>query len=296
MNPKPQGSCLFDHKKRLPVRRRAVTFIVGMKCSDGLVLAADSLESDGVTRRYRTKLETVDVGSEWGISWGGSGSASVVDKFSDKFKQMIGSGSFNRHTTELSAEACLDFIRTQYTAKEQITIVMGMHGRPMQKDHYGEPYLGVNEFHLYRGFSENACLSPEKEYCCAGMDVTLAEFILANSYFRFMTVVEGVRLSVLATALMKKYAEGVGGPTDVRVFSYGNQIWNPLLDRELKDIEDKFPVGDVEDNFAKFWADHPHRINFSEMNQAQIDKEKALRLMIPPRPMRSIVRKAKLEP
>ena len=44
-------------KKRLPERRPRVTFIVGIRCANGLVLAADSQEGDGITKRFVNKLE-----------------------------------------------------------------------------------------------------------------------------------------------------------------------------------------------------------------------------------------------
>lgn len=66
-----------------------MTFVLGMKCSDGLVLVSDTLESGGVAKRYRGKLYALNSEPLWGVAWGVAGNAHVADKFSDKVKTLI---------------------------------------------------------------------------------------------------------------------------------------------------------------------------------------------------------------
>ncbi|MGA2162851.1 MAG: hypothetical protein ABSH36_00100, partial [Solirubrobacteraceae bacterium] len=95
---------------RLPVRRKAVTFVVGMKCHDGLVLCADTLESDGVTKTYHTKLSQFlwnDGVEDWGLCWGASGSSYTCDKFKDKMKQAFKKQKYNRAAIEEMPEGAI---------------------------------------------------------------------------------------------------------------------------------------------------------------------------------------------
>jgi 20S proteasome alpha/beta subunit len=175
-----------------------VTFIVGMKCADGLVLCADSLESDGVTKSYRTKLASFlwnDGLSSWGLCWGASGHAFVCDKFKDKMKQSFATQTYNRPAIEEKIEVCLQFIKQSYADRDGITVVIGLFGNP------GPDKNNPLDLYLYRGSSDSACISPVREHCCAGMDVTLATFFLSNTYHPLMPVEHGKRLGVFTTPL-----------------------------------------------------------------------------------------------
>src|ERR1700691_5080246 len=65
---------------------------------------------------------------EWGVCWGGSGVGDIVDKFSDKLRQLLGTGPYDRAAMEIHIEACLKYIATQF--KSRVDIVLGMYGRP----------------------------------------------------------------------------------------------------------------------------------------------------------------------
>jgi hypothetical protein len=249
-----------------------------------MVICADTLESDGYTKKYRNKLVSRNIGGEWGVRWGGSGNAYVADKFSDKLIQMLGNDSYNRATFEIHAESCLEFIRTQYSRPvDQIDIVLGLFGRALQVEKGFAPVLGIPEFHLYKGSSELACFASQKEYCCGGMDVTLSEFILANSYTRFIKVSEATRLGIFTTSAMKKYADGVGGDTTVYTHLRGTDRWTTLTDSELSVIESDVSVESAEINMSKFWVNSPNRINLNKMTEAEIEMMKLMQ----PRPRTS---------
>jgi len=48
-----------------------MTIAIGFKSTDGIVLCADSLEQDGVTKRNVAKICSYQVGEEWGIAIAG---------------------------------------------------------------------------------------------------------------------------------------------------------------------------------------------------------------------------------
>jgi 20S proteasome alpha/beta subunit len=94
-----------------------MTFVSGFKCRDGVVLCADRLESDGVTKRYRYKLEGIDQNSEWGVSWGSAGDGRVIEKFTEKFKAaLMPLRQFDLANIQLSAEAALTLVNADYPA------------------------------------------------------------------------------------------------------------------------------------------------------------------------------------
>lgn len=250
-----------------------MTFIVGLKCSDGLVIAAEQLESDGVTKRYRQKIHSSTVGGEWGVIYGGSGPAYVVDKFCGKFKELIGEDSYDRAMVELRVEACLQFVRKQYSRpSDQIDVIVGLFGRPLLKDSNDKPFLGIPEFHLYKGSSGTACIAEQSDYCMAGMDCTLAGFFLDNARNPFMFVNEGTRLAFVVTSLMKKYADGCGGPIDCFAYRIGSSEWEPMLDSELKQLEVDFPITAIEDHISAYWCNHSKRATNKEMLLAEAQR------------------------
>jgi hypothetical protein len=230
-----------------------MTFILGINCSDGVVLCADTLEGDTITRRYRNKLESVHVSDEWGICWGGSGTAAVVDKFSDKLKGSLGNDSFNRQQIEEKIETCLEFIH-QYYPRDPISIVVGLFGKPLIKPKNKQPYLGHYEIHLYRGHSSSACIAPEREYAVAGMDVTLASFTLSNTYHSLIHLEEGKNLGIFVTALMKKYADGVGGDTHVVFGGSFCNFWLQMAQDKVNAVERDYSVEDADTSMSAYWA------------------------------------------
>jgi hypothetical protein len=257
-----------------------MTFVLGMRCSNGLVICADMLESDGITKRYRNKLAAITVGNEWGVAWGCSGSAFTCDKFTDKLKASVNNaGNYNRAALENDVEVCLEFIRQSYSAEHGISVVVGIFGQPVEKVEAAtqETILGPPEFHLYRGASNVACISPINDYCIAGMDVTLAGCVLANTYHPFIPLEHGKRLGVFITSLMKEHAEGVGGETRCIYYQFAAPgCFTAMTDREVSVIEKTFPISSFDEAITKYWLDFDENRNLEELTQSHLDRRRAL--------------------
>jgi hypothetical protein len=240
--PKPRLVVQYPKPKRLLSRRPRMTFIAGFNCRDGIVLCADQLETDGVTRRYRCKLEGVEMNNAWAVSWGGSGDAHIIDKFTDKLKQALASlNEFDRTHIELAAETALTLVHQDY-AGQIIQVIAGLWSKPITT----RGRWTVAQRRLYRGRSDNQCMARETDYCLAGMDVTLAEFIMRNTFKGGQTTVdEAMRLGVFITALMKEYADGVGGDTDVMAYRIGGADWEGYTPAEVAAIEAEIPIEEV---------------------------------------------------
>jgi hypothetical protein len=253
-----------------------MTFILGIKCTDGMGLFADTLETGGAVKRYRQKVHAVNVGSEWGVSWGVAGNAHVADKFSEKVRDILGNESYDRLKTELHIEQCLKWVRKQYSGSDDdIDVVVGIFGRQLHKPRKSKPYLGIPEAHLYRGDSLTACLAPVRDHCTAGMDVTLAAFVMETMRNPFSRMDEAIRLGVFATAIMKKYASRVGGDTNAFVYRIGSDTWASLLECEVTAIEATFPVSAIENHTQAFWMNHPQARLNSEMLASELALWKA---------------------
>jgi 20S proteasome alpha/beta subunit len=217
-----------------------MTFVVGIRCQNGIVLCSDSLEGDGITKRSRHKLIGYSVGEEWGAAWGLAGEGDVIDKFTDRLKIALGNGHYDKYTLEEKVETVLRYVKTDYPTSN-LQIVAASFGPPFDKN-------------LYRGTSEVGCLSPEDEYACAGTDVTLAQFALRSIYNPLITVGEGINLGIFVTSLMKEYAEGVGLDIQVLTYTYGLPQFRKLHKAEITAIEEQFPIEDASAAISGYWA------------------------------------------
>lgn len=245
---------------RKPAKRRVphMTFILGLHCSEGIVLFADTLESDGNTRRYRNKLESMHCwrdDGDWGVCWGGAGTSAIVDKFSDKLKQVLSDDHepYKRFRIEEKIDMCLEYIRKEYP-RDAISIVLGLCGSLAVKDKDGKFQSGVSDHYLYRAHSETACISPDNSYCVAGQDVTLASYLLGNTFTGSMDFAEAIRLGIFVTSGMKKYAEFVDGPITVVFHSHRTPGWFQVEQAKVDAIEADFSVADADATMAAYWA------------------------------------------
>jgi 20S proteasome alpha/beta subunit len=227
-----------------------MTFVVGFKCSDGIVLCADRLDTNGVTKRHRCKIEAMSINSEWGVCWASSGFSDVIDKFSDKLKALLNQLSeFKQEDIEHAAESALAYI-SQNQPDNVIEILLGVWCAPL----LGESTSRIAKSILYRGRSDVCSLAVENDYGMCGRDVTLAEFILRNLFrHRRTSVDEGIRLGIFATAMMKEYAEGVGGPTDVVTHRLRENDWHSPLPEVISSIESTFNVREFERALVDWW-------------------------------------------
>jgi hypothetical protein len=233
-----------------------MTFIVGFKCTDGIVLCADQLDTNGLRKRHRCKIEAMTMNSEWGVCWASSGFSDVIDKFSDQLKALLKQSSeFKQENIEQAAESALAYMN-QNQPNNVIEILLGVWCAPF----LDESTTRIAKAILYRGRSDVCSLAVENDYAMCGRDVTLAEFILRNLFkHRRTSVDEGIRLGIFVTAMMKEYAEGVDGPTDVVTHRLPENAWHSPLPEVISSIESTFSVHEFERVLVDWW-DRKHEI------------------------------------
>jgi 20S proteasome alpha/beta subunit len=212
-----------------------MTFILGIKCSDGVVLCSDSEERDGFVKGEVNKLHSHCVNGEWGLAIGCAGEGGVIRNHWMKLEKVLGRDNYDHSKIEQRVESSLMQVAKHYTDGQfQALIAMfGMRG-------------GMAETFLYR--SEGGLLSPQAEYCCVGQDATLANFILESIFDGLFKIEQAIRLGVLVTALMKKHADGVSGPTRVVAYRPGTWSWRTYDQMEIAAMEDELKIGEF------YWA------------------------------------------
>jgi 20S proteasome alpha/beta subunit len=187
---------LSTRRKRLSVRRPLVTFIIGFHLLDGLVLCADSEESDTVNKTYVDKLFPLDVEENWRLCFGGSGDAVAIDKFKAKLSPLPS----DQGKRELVVERVLGHIKRIYKGL-RFNILLGEVDTERQQTF------------LYRTHDEDVRLRPidPGNFACIGMETSLAQFLVGNTFDYLMGIDEAMRLGIWATALMKIHTSYVSG-------------------------------------------------------------------------------------
>lgn len=176
-----------------------MTFIVGIECIDGIVMCSDTEESANWTKGHVQKINSITIGSEWGLAMGGAGDAGVIDGFWDKLTEHIatkrGGDLFELAKIENEIEiACRAWRRRYRTSNFQF--IFGIFSK------YGDSKL-------YR--FEGDCLAPKTGYCITGLEATLPVCMLDSLYVVGVTVKDAVPLGVFVTGLMKEYGQYVDG-------------------------------------------------------------------------------------
>lgn len=251
-----------------------MTYVLGMRCGDGLVLCADSMEGDSIGKHYVQKLHVFRVENLWGLCWGCAGSGDVIRKFDSVVKTSLAKQeAYNKGQIEELIEGCLKFVMESYPAENRIYVIAGLYGTSLD---------GVPEYQLYRGYSDSSCLAPENKFAVAGMNVTVSDFFLGSTYNPLAHVDYCQRVGVVATGLMKRHAEGVDGMTSVFSYRVGSDGWKPMLDREIEAVEAQFPLSQLDEAVSRFWMGHPGNGRIlDEMNRAEILKLKSLPVELP---------------
>jgi 20S proteasome alpha/beta subunit len=194
-------------RKRYPL----MTFVIGMKCYDGLVLCADSLEEDGIVKKQVNKIVRID-NADWGIALGGSGGGGIIDKFSDEVKVRLPNKILDRYKIESVIEELLAEFKMKYKASgDAFSIIVAFY----------EKTTGAN--YLYRADGE--ILSPVQDSAHVGTGNDLWSLISTSIYDKRNSVEDNIKVAAFAARLAIRYAHGVGEPIQVVSYAEGDKDW-----------------------------------------------------------------------
>jgi hypothetical protein len=131
---------------------------------------------------------------------------------------------------------------------------------------WGITQFDKHETRLYSVKETSTCLAVEDRFACAGMDTSLARFLLDSISTDSDCMMDGVHLAAFVTSVMKEKADGVGGPTQLLWHSASRQEWiNPP--KEVIATIEKFEfiekseslLADLETTIRQFcWSRFPH--------------------------------------
>jgi 20S proteasome alpha/beta subunit len=220
-----------------------MTFIVGVKCSDGIILCTDSLEDDGITKKPVDKIRMMGT-SEWGIAIAGAGGGRMIDKFCDEVKTRLHLGVFDRHRIERTIESVLAHFQSKYikTDQDKFNVIVAVHG--------GTGFTRS----LYEGAGH--ILSPIATDCQIGMGNELWRLISDTLYDPKNCVADNVRLAIFATKLAVEYSSGVDEPVQVVSFTFGDQFWKIHSRKEIEGIESELPLEGFKAALQAYWRLH----------------------------------------
>ena len=223
-----------------------MTFIVGLTCTDGIVLCADSLEDNGITKKPVGKIVSMRAGDDWSIAIAGAGPGTTIDKFAVSIRKQLAIGQPDRDRIEEAIEQELAVFNSKYVLgpNDGFGVIVGLYCRT------------GGERLLFRGsclYGESSVLSPTGSECHTGTGNELWRFVADTLYSPRNSVADNVRLAVFATHLAIKYASGVGGPVQLISYTFGDQSWRIYNTAEIAFIEAELPLDKFQKAIQRYW-------------------------------------------
>jgi 20S proteasome alpha/beta subunit len=224
-------------KPEWPTERRSMTLAIGFHCHDGLVLCADSLESDGYTVRQISKVRTYTVPDAWAMGIACAGDGGPSDNFVDKLK-VLDHAPYDRRKLQATVEAVIKITQESY------------------KDSAFRVMIGLCEFKgsesmLFR--NDGDCLAPVVGYAAIGLGSAFAEFFLRNIHEQSMGIDEAARLGALVVRLAESYVDGVRRPTSICSYRHGDTGWHLWDYSEVQRAERRCPDGEITALMRDYW-------------------------------------------
>jgi 20S proteasome alpha/beta subunit len=217
-----------------------MTIAIGFKSTNGIVLCADSLEQDGVTKRNVAKLFSYQVGDEWGIAIASAGDGDLADSFNENLVSNLGNSDFDEDRLMSKLRTAISEVRYSYPY-DQFGMLIGIFG----------PSFPLSP-KLYRVSGNH--LGPVSRFQAIGIGAPLAEFICSQIHSPVLNVVESARLGIMAILRTKEHAEGCGGPTSIVSFTHGQTDWEIKPQGEIATIEAEFSEESFRAHLQEYWV------------------------------------------
>ena len=217
-----------------------MTIALGLNCYDGIVLATDSLENDGDSKRYVSKIWSFQAMQDWGISIAGAGESDLIDSFTDALEDILRHERFDESGVLLILKRAIKETRKTYP-DGQLGMVLGLFSNPKRL------------VKLFRVIDGSEHVAPVRRYQSIGIASQLTNFLLSQLYSRSLSVEEGISLAIFCIARAKEHIDGVDGPIAVLSFTREDPIWMEKSRQELDAIEQKFLSGDFRFAINNYW-------------------------------------------
>lgn len=217
-----------------------MTIGLGIRCSNGLVLCADSRESDGVTKRNVAKIREIFSNGEWGIAVVTAGEADYAENFTDDLSETLcDKGEFDEAWFSTTLRRAVRDTRSAYP-KGELALLFGVYHKTKEK----------TVSRILRVMDGSSHPGPVRDWQAIGIGSYLSDFFLENLYTPSIEVDEGIKLAVFAIAQAKEYVDGCGGPTIGWQWKLSDSQWHP---RKCREIERVFSVDDLKRVLGTYW-------------------------------------------
>jgi 20S proteasome alpha/beta subunit len=224
-----------------------MTIAIGFKCTDGIVLCTDSLESDGVTKRKVDKIYTYQVAKEWGFAVACAGEADLADTFARELPQTLVDGEFDRDKTLLRIRTAISAVRKSYP-KSDLAMLFGLYAQQS----LNHPMLTCE---LFRNLDGSEHLGPVTGFQSIGIGGHLSDFLIKNIYQKTMKIEDAVKLGIFAIGQAIEHVDACGGPIQVVAHRLGEWHWTSMSQAEVDRIGATYRTDDLQTALRKYWSD-----------------------------------------
>src|SRR5271157_2489385 len=202
-----------------------MTIALGLRCFDGLVLCTDSLEEDGVTKRFVDKMWVYEVHDDWGIAIASAGEGDLADSFTDGLQHILGNSDFDEMKLLSKLRLAIKQVRTNYP-ESQFAFLASIFGPPFYCQ-------------LFRVNDQSMHFGPVRRYQTLGIGGSLASFLISQLFKPSMFIEDGMRLAVFVAARVKEHVQGCDGPTSVVTYKQGDRAFRLWQHGEIAEIENE---------------------------------------------------------
>jgi 20S proteasome alpha/beta subunit len=237
MTLKPQRPYLL--RKRFRQKEPQMTIALGLKCLDGVVILTDSLETDGVTKKYVDKIWSYQVNQEWGIAIASAGEADLADSFNDTLYGILGNEGFDEIKLMGKLKSAIAQTRRTYPDSD-LAMIVGIFGPPMIRK-------------LYRVTADSKHLGPIQIYEALGIGSSLVKFLCSQMFDQFILVEEAIRFGVFALSRCNEHVDGCGGPISVIAHKKGSKGWIVEPAQGVLEIQAELPPSKFRRSLIDYW-------------------------------------------
>jgi 20S proteasome alpha/beta subunit len=194
--------------KRLP-QRKALTIIAGFRCSEGIVLCADTQETSGSSKKDVPKLRFSERGiltdTPLAVAFCGAGPGPFIDRMIDQAWEDV------QVATTLD-EACDEIKRSIEETYKRYGSIFQDGQCPTADLIYGVKASGGS-----RLFCANGPIVNEKDYYSSGAGYYMADFLAKRMYSKNLNLRQCAILAAFIIFQAKEHVDGCGGATHIGV-------------------------------------------------------------------------------
>jgi hypothetical protein len=220
--------------QKRPGRRKRMTLIAGIRCRDGIVLCADTQETEGDYRSPVQKIIPISIGGHQ-IIIAGSGHAGLIESFIVQVNGAIAKqcdGLDNVGLREVIESVLVEFYRND------VALCPDPPDEKYLKFFIAASSPKVRQFNAW--ISENVRLRPLDKHELIGWDAPIYKLALRRLYGEKMSLSQAVLAAIYVLTVAKETSNYVGGALSLAIIRE-NGIWMED-ERYVQTLEDQLKI------------------------------------------------------